>query len=48
MSMLFNKLIAAGSAAGNNDSRLLPGFFSRVLMYLSVWNANHAKRLFFH
>ena len=46
MSMLFNKLIAAGSAAGNNDSKLLPGFFSRVLMYISVWNEHHAKRFF--
>lgn len=33
MSICFNKLIADRSAAGYNDSRLRPGFFSRLLMY---------------
>jgi len=30
MSICFNKLMAAGSAAGYNDSKLLPGFLSRL------------------
>lgn len=33
MSIFFNKLIAAGSAAGYNDSKLRPGFFSKLLIY---------------
>lgn len=37
MSIFFNKSIAAGSAAGYNESSFLPGFFSRVFMYSLAW-----------
>ena len=33
MSIFFNKSIAAGSAAGYKDSKLLPGFFLRLITF---------------
>ena len=45
MSICFNRSMASGSAAGYNDSKLRPGFFGRLLIYLVTCNSKEEKKM---